>query len=223
MKISETCINVLKNFSTINPSIQVREGNILKTISPQKNIFAKAVLTNENFPQDFAIYELNKFLGSISLFTDPEVEFFDDHLKIKEGKNSIRYVYADPDTVVVPPANKEIVLPSADVEFDMTVEDHARLQKSLSVLRVPNVSVVGDDGTIYLKAVNDKNPSSDSFSIAVGVTDKEFNCIFKAENMKIMNRNYNVKISSKGIAQFETNDDGVNLTYYIAVEKDSTF
>lgn len=217
MKLSENCLNVLKNFSTINPSILVKSGNVIKTISPQRTIFARAEL-DEVFPSDFAIYELSKFLGALTLFDDPEVSFFDDHLKISHNKNSIRYTYADPSMIVTPP-DKDINLPGVDVSFELTSEDLARLQKALSILRVPEMSVSGEDGTIYMKAINNKNPSSDSFSIAVGVTDKAFNMIFKAENLKIMNRNYNVNISSKGISEFKSD----NLTYWIATESQSKF
>ena len=41
-----------------------------------------------NFPKKFSIYELSKFLGAISLFKEPEFEFFDEegwpHYKVKE-------------------------------------------------------------------------------------------------------------------------------------------
>jgi hypothetical protein len=195
----------------------VKSGNTIKTISPQRTIFAKAEL-DEVFPSDFAIYELSKFLGALTLFDDPEVEFFDEHLKISHNKNSIRYTYADPSMIITPP-DKEITLPSVDISFELTSEDLARLQKALSILRVPEMSITGEDGTIYVKAVNNKNPSSDSFSIAVGVSDKAFNMIFKAENLKIMNRNYTVNISSKGISEFKSD----NLTYWIATESQSKF
>lgn len=217
MKLSENCLNVLKNFSSINPSILVKSGNTIKTISPQRTIFAKAEL-DEVFPSDFAIYELSKFLGALTLFDDAEVEFFDEHLKISHNKNSIRYTYADPSMIITPP-DKDITLPSVDISFELTSEDLARLQKALSILRVPEMSITGEDGTIYVKAVNNKNPSSDSFSIAVGVSDKAFNMIFKAENLKIMNRNYTVNISSKGISEFKSD----NLTYWIVTESQSKF
>lgn len=217
MKISENCLNVLKNFSVINPSIQVLAGNTIKTISPQRTIFAKVEL-NEIFPKDFAIYELSKFLGALSLFDDPDIDFFDDHLKISQGKNSIRYVYADPSMIITPP-DKEIILPSVDVDFELSSDDLSKIQKAISILRVPEMSVMGDDGTIYVKAINNKNPSSDSYSIAVGVTDKSFNAIFKSENLKIMNRNYKVRISSKGISEF----NGDDIKYWIATEANSKF
>ena len=51
MKLSESTINVLKSFSVINTGIELKQGNVLKTISPQKSIMAKAEL-GEDFPGD---------------------------------------------------------------------------------------------------------------------------------------------------------------------------
>ena len=58
MKISKYTMNMLKNFSDINMSIEVKAGNTLRTVSVQKNILAESAV-EETFPQDFAIYELS--------------------------------------------------------------------------------------------------------------------------------------------------------------------
>jgi hypothetical protein len=53
---------------------------------------------------------------------------------------------------------------------------------------------------------------------------KVFRAIFKIENMKVMNFDYNVELSSKGIAKFVSNNaTGPKLTYWIATEGHSTF
>jgi len=217
MKISENTLSILKNFATINPSLSVKAGNVLSTISPQKTIFAKATI-DDSFPKDFAVYEVSKFLGAMSLFGDPEIEFFDDHMKISENKKAIRYVYTDP-TMVISPPNKEVSLPSVDIVFNLTSDDLNKVQRALSVLKVPEMSIVGEDGTIYVKAMNNKSSSSDSFSIAVGVTEKAFNMIFKAENLKLMNNDYEVSLSSKGISQFKSN----SIVYWVATEAQSKY
>jgi len=53
MKISENTREVLKNFSTINSGIVVKEGKTFRTISAMKNIMAKATVS-ESY-NDFAI------------------------------------------------------------------------------------------------------------------------------------------------------------------------
>jgi hypothetical protein len=51
-----------------------------------------------------------------------------------------------------------------------------------------------------------------------------FSAIFKIENIKVMNFDYDVELSAKGIAKFKSvNDKGPKLTYWIATEGHSTF
>ena len=60
MKLSDKTLVILKNFAGINNSILVKRGDNLRTISLAKNILAEANI-NEEFPRDFAIYDLNQF------------------------------------------------------------------------------------------------------------------------------------------------------------------
>ena len=117
MKIDTDTINVLKNFAKINPSIVVQEGNVLKTISPTKTIMAKAKVKTE-FGQRFAIYNLDRFISTLSLFTDPELKFKDKFVDICDNNRKTHYVYADESTVTKAP-DREINLPSVDVSFPL--------------------------------------------------------------------------------------------------------
>jgi len=86
MKLSDNTLTILKNFAGINNSILVKEGNRLRTISVAKNILAEADITEE-FPRDFAIYDLNQFLNGLSLHQDPDLDFKEDsYLSIKESR-----------------------------------------------------------------------------------------------------------------------------------------
>ena len=67
MKLSNGTINVLKNFSTINQNLVIKEGSDISTMSAMKNIVAKAKV-EEAFTKEFAIYDLNEFLSALSLF-----------------------------------------------------------------------------------------------------------------------------------------------------------
>jgi len=217
MKLSDKTINILKNFTTINPSLHVKSGNLISTISIHKTIMAKARV-EETFDTPFTIFELSKFLGVISLFNDPDFEFKDKQVKISSGKQYINYTYADPSMVVIPP-DKDIELPTTDVEFDITNSDLTRLLRSVSVLQLPEIAVVGEEGKIFVKAVNSKDISKDSFAVEVGDTNQNFKFYIKNENLKLINTDYNVKITSRGLAQFNSPE----VTYWIAVESNSSF
>ena len=76
MIISTDTIDVLKNYAEINQSILFKKGSTIKTVNEQTNVLSKVVVT-EDFPKEFAIYDLNEFLSAMSLFEDPELDFGD--------------------------------------------------------------------------------------------------------------------------------------------------
>ena len=83
MKVSDRTTNLLKNYANINQSIEFREGKLLKTVSPLNTILA-SVEVEEEFPKTFPIYELNRFLGTLSLFNDPELNFDENGVSIND-------------------------------------------------------------------------------------------------------------------------------------------
>jgi hypothetical protein len=220
MKLSESTVNLLKNFSSINQSILFKEGTKLRTISVMKNILVEANVAEE-FPRDFGIYDLNQFLNGLSLHANAELNFDNqEYVLIKEGRMRSKYFFADPSVIVAPP-EKEITLPSEDVQFELTSQQLEKLKKASSVYQLPDVSVIGEAGVIKLVARDKKNNTSNDFSIIVGETEDEFVFNFKEENLKIVPGNYDVVVSSKLLSRF-TNQN-IDVVYYIALEPDSTF
>ena len=220
MKLSDNTLTILKNFAGINNSMLVKEGTKLRTISVAKNILAEADI-KEEFPRDFAIYDLNQFLNGLSLHADPDLDFKEDsYLSIREGKRRVKYFFADPNVIIAPP-EKEINLPSQDVCFQLDSASLEKLVKAAAVYQLPDLSAVGEAGVIKLVVRDKKNDTSNEYAIVVGETDKEFTFNFKVENIKIIPGAYDVVVSSKLLSQF-TNTK-YNLTYYIALEPDSTF
>ena len=219
MKLSNNTTNILKNFSQINQSILIKEGNKLKTISVMKNILAEAEV-EEEFEKDFAIYDLNQFLSGLSLYDAPDLDFGDSYLTIRDGRRRAKYFFADPDVIVSPP-EKEITLPSRDVCFTVATQQLDKLLKAASIYQVPDLSAVGRNGKIELVVRDKKNDTSHEFSEEVGETDLSCAFNFKVENIKIIPGAYDVVISSKLLAEF-TNKN-TDLKYYIALEPDSTF
>lgn len=218
MKFSENTIQILKNFSTINQSMLFSKGNVLKTISPQKTIFARAEIA-EYIETDFAIYELPRFLGALSLFTDPEVELQSDRAIISAGKRRVVYTYADPSTFVTPPS-KEISLNNPEVVFNLSFDELQKVQRAGNLFNLPEIAVTGDGEQLILSACNIDNPTSDTYKVVVDQSDYVFNAVFRNENLKFMSgEDYEVSISSKGISSFESN----TLKYWIAVERSSSF
>ena len=220
MKLSDQTLNILKNFAGINNSILVKQGTQLRTISIAKNILAEAAI-DEDFPRDFAVYDLNQFLNGLSLHQDPDLDFTpESYISIKEGKRRVKYFYADPAVIVSPP-EKEITLPSEDVHFQLDSSALEKLLKAAAVYQLPDLAAVGEAGVVKLVVRDKKNDTSNEFAVVVGETDKEFSFNFKVENIKIIPGAYDVVVSQKLLSKFtNTNCD---LKYYIALEPDSTF
>ena len=214
---------MLKNFSDINMSIEIKKGNILRTVSVQKNILAQAEL-EEDFPQDFAIYELNRFLGAVSLFDDPEFQFNGKSANIGTTKHSVDYVYCDPSMIVTPPENN-ITFPDPEVKFTLSQDALSQIMKASNVLGTPEIAVEGGphpNDVIRLKALDVNNDSTDTFKVVLDErSDNKFRFVFKTENMKMLPGNYDLEISSKGISHFTM--QGQKLQYWIATESSSSF
>ena len=217
MKINKDTLNTLKNFSDINMSIEVKAGNTLRTVSVQKNILAQAEVET-TFPQDFAIYEVNRFLGAISLFDNPDFEFGEKSVRIGNDRNSLNYVYCDPSMIVTPP-EKNITVPDPEVRFKLSQDSLSRVLKAGNVLGTPEIVVEGGS-PMTVRAMDSQNDSSDTFHVNLDEsTDKTFRFVFKIENFKMVPGDYDVEISSKGIAKFSQNQ----LQYWIATESSSTY
>jgi hypothetical protein len=220
MKLSEKTLTVLKNFAGINNSILVKQGTQLRTISVAKNILAEANI-EEEFPRQFGVYDLNQFLNGLSLHQDPDLDFTEEsYLNIREGKRRVKYFFADPQVIISPP-DKQITLPSEDVHFQLESSALDKLLKAAAVYQLPDLCVVGEAGAVRLVVRDKKNDTSNSYSVAVGETDKEFSFNFKVENIKIIPGSYDVVVSSKLLSEFKNST--YNLKYYIALEPDSTF
>ena len=221
MKLSDSTLSILRNFAGINNSILVKQGNRLRTISVAKNILAEANL-NEEFPSDFALYDLNQFLNvNNSLFRNPELDFTDrGYVVISEGKSKQTFFFADPNVIVTPP-DKDITLPTEDVCFELSTEQLDKLLKAAAINQLPDFSAIGKDGKVTLVVRDKKNDTSNNFNIVVGETNSEFTFNFKVENIKILPGTYEVVVSQKLLSRFTSKNH--DLTYYIALEPDSTF
>ena len=220
MKLSDKTLSVLKNFSTINQSILFKEGRRLRTMSVMKNILAEATI-DEELPKDFGIYDLNQFLNGMGLHQSPELDFANDsYVVIKEGRMRTKYFFADANVIITPP-DKPIELPSEDVTFDLSTDQLDKLLKAAAVYQLPDLSAVGENGVVKLVVRDKKNDTSNDFAITVGETDSTFSFNFKVENIKILPGTYDVVVSQKLLSRFTSKNH--DLTYYIALEPDSTF
>ena len=218
MKLTTETISVLKNFSTINANLMVKAGSSLSTMSAMKNIVAKAELSEE-FPTDFAIYDLNEFLSALSLFGKPDLEFGNDFVIITEEgtSKSLKYWFSDPSVVTTP--SKEISMPSTELTFNLSSDTLNEITKAAAVIGVPDMALSGGK----LMVTDKKNITANAYETAldVGNVEAEYKFWFKVENLKVMPGSYDVEVSSKKISHFTNTKLGVQ--YWIALEPESKY
>jgi hypothetical protein len=221
MKLSKNTIEILKNFSTINSNILVEPGNVIKTISPVKNVMAQATVS-ETFDTQFGIWDLNKLLGTISLFDSPEFFFEENHVTIVGSNGTkVTYYYSEPKLLTT--INKTITMPETVVSFELKNDDFSELQKAASVLQLPDLCLRSSGSMVELVAMDKKDSTSNNYSVEVGTNDKneDFEFYFKVENLKLMPGDYDVEVTEKVVSKF-TNQT-TDLSYWIALESDSRY
>jgi hypothetical protein len=217
MKLTAETLAILKNYATINQNIQFKQGQTLSTISPQKNILTSAEIS-EDIPRTFAIYDLNRLLGALSYFEKvPDLTLNETQMVIN---GETKYTYGDPAMLVLPP-EKKLDFPDPEINFKMSKDAYDACIKMAQILSLPELVVHGDGSKIFLVATDTNNTSTDEHRREVGTTDKDFQMVFKIENMKLLSGGYQVGISSKGIAHFA--HEHSKLQYWIATEQNSNY
>jgi hypothetical protein len=221
MEISAETIKVLSNFSQINGNIVIKPGNKITTMSEARNVLAEAVVP-EQFDTQVGIYDLSEFLRVINLVDTPNVMFKEKFMNIggNAGRAMVTYYYSDPEMLTTP--QKSIVLPSEDVWFDLPQQTLSALKQSASAFGHNHMIIEPDGDVIKISVVDLENPTSNSYSILVDGNYKEnFKFIINISNLKMINGDYQVKISKQLISEF-TSKDG-NLKYWVALEKSSKY
>ena len=219
MKISSDTINILKNFSGINANLVFKPGKELKTLSEAKTIMASASIL-EDFPVEFGVYDLNEFLSLFSLMEEPELEFSDKFLTMSDGSQKIKYFYSEIDILTQP--TKDINMPECEVELDISSSNLDKIRKAAAVLGHSELSFSSQGGEVVASVFNEKDSTANTFDINLGTTSTEtFNYVFSISNLKMLQGDYKVSISSKLISNWRNADNP--LDYFIALEKSSSF
>ena len=220
MKLTNETINVLKNFSTINQNLVIKEGSDISTMSAMKNIIAKATV-EEKFAKEFAIYDLNEFLSALSLFSNPNLDFNDDYVVITEDGSSgksLKYWYSDPSVVTSP--TKEVTMPSTEIKFNLSSDTLSEVTKAAAVIGVPDMVLESGE----LRVTDKKNDTANSYSTKVIDNDdtaEAYKFWFKVENLKLLPGNYDVQVSEKKISYFKNSN--LDIEYFIALEPESSY
>ena len=221
VNISKETLSILKNFATLNSNILVRPGNQINTLTPAKNVMSEATIT-EHFDVEFGIWDLNKFLGTLSLFDSPICEFGKKSVSISgEGGRAVNYYYSEPSLLTT--VNKKVQMPESVISFILTEGMFADIQRAAAVLGLPDISIRSQGNEIVAVAVDKRDPTSNDYSVVVGEYhgDATFNFNFKVDNLKMLPGDYQVDICESVVSSFTNNN--IDVKYWIALETDSTY
>lgn len=222
MELTEKTLEVLKNYASINSNIVFNEGNVIKTVSEAKNVLSTSTLDVE-FPKQFGIYDLNEFLSTLSLLDTPSLRFEENFVVVSDsvGRSRIKYFFSDVDMLTSP--SKDIVMPECEVNFTLQRDTLLKIKRAASVLGHAEVSLSNADGRLSLNVIDNNDNTSNVFSIDVdgSAGDVPFNFIFNISNLKMIDGDYTVGVSSKLISHFKNNTSGIE--YWVALEKNSSY
>lgn len=223
MELNDGTLQVLKNFSGINQNLMIRNGNVLKTISEARNVLVKAEVGNE-FPKDFGVYDLNEFIGVLSLVDKPTLSFQDEFVTVGDstGRSKVKYFFSAEETLTTP--QKDINMPESEVKFTLDGSTLDRVKRAASTLGHNEMVIKPGSGSITLSVTDIQNATANSFDIDVAgeyPDGVDFKFIIDIGNLKIIPGDYEVEVSSKLISQFSHKE--MNVQYWIALEKTSTY
>jgi len=216
MRLSKETYNILKNFAAINSNILINPGNVLKTMSAGKNIYVEAKVT-EDFDVAVPIWDLNKFLGVISMFANPDLEFHDTYVVISNGRSSVKYFYSEPSLLTVP--TREVKMPKTAITFDLDEKDLNEVLKAANILQVSDFNLIGEDGKFYITVDDAGQSTSNSFQIILddNYDGPVFEGTINVSEIKFIPGSYTVELTDTIISKFTHKT--LDLSYYIAIKR----
>lgn len=205
--MQKATLDVLRNCASINQGILIVEGNQIRTVAVMNNVFLTANVP-DTFDREFAIYDLNEFLSTLSLFDKPEVAYKDDHILIAQHKSKIKYFYSAPSVVVSPPKDKRIKI-EGSFTFRLPEPILNQLIKAASIMKLDTVEVTQGG----LRAFNKKN-GGNQYDVKIEDVTGELSesKLLTIELLKLLPRDYTVTIGDRA-AKFNSIDG--DLEYII--------
>lgn len=189
-------LDVLKNFAGFNKSILIREGNTIRTMNPEKTVFAVAEV-DDNFTHEFGVFDLSQLLSTWSLFENPDITYEDKYIHLEEQGTKVKFYYTNPRYIQAAP-NKEPNLPETLIQFELKKDVLGKILKYSSVLKLENLYINKDSVTC-------KNPDAtgNEFQAPISdfhvTTDEDVEINIDIATLKLIHDDYDVFVTSKAI------------------------
>lgn len=202
MNISNETLSIISNFASINQNIHIAAGNEIKTKSPSTlSLYATAKVV-EDFPVDFSIYELSKFLNILNLFDTPEVEFHEGHLSVKKDKSTANFAYTNTSLVdAITDYKKEVKSPEPLIRFTLNESTFKTIKQSAKLFDVSDINVSSlSDGMIRITASGAalSKENANKFTVDIPAPDTyqdDVSVNIKLDILKFLPGDYNASIA----------------------------
>jgi hypothetical protein len=173
-----------------------------------------------------AIYDLNSFLETVTLFDNVDLDFAEKYMVVKSGGAMIKYFYSDPSIVQAAP-NKEITLDEELFTFDLTSADVSAITKVSAILSAPTLSLTSSGGKVVLTVSDRKNDTSHSYLKDIGECKTDFDVRLRVDEWKILPGDYTGTVARKNGKDGSVNgvvrwvNKTIPLTYFMTVDTNS--
>ena len=229
MILSQKTVNIIKSFSAINQGLLFKTGNQLKTVSAQKNILAQATI-DENIENQFAVYDLNEFLNTLTKTSDEADTSNQQNFKVddkfivitsKQGKRKVSYGVSSESMIVTPP-EREIKFPDPEVTVTVTKDTRDWITYQALNNRLNSLVIKSDGQNVYVVTsdITGAVIHSAEENIGDGNGDK-YQFTFKLESLNIMEGDYDIGLSSQGVSHWKNKN--IPVEYWITTEKGSFY
>ena len=217
MRISDTTMQILKNFATINANLLIRPGNRLTSIATTQSVLGTAEVA-ETFPEEVPIYDLPNFLSVLSMDKEADLEFCGEHVMITANGGTIKYKYADASLLTAPPENVQIQL-EVLFDFSITAKELADMKKASSLIGASVMSIKCDGEKSTILIGNPTKPDANQYSREIGETDVVLRADLDMARVNFVPDDYDVAVCNPAFVYFKGKNGGVE--YYVSLETSS--
>jgi hypothetical protein len=223
MILSDATIEVLQNFSAINPSMVLEWSGTVGVVAQQGNVIAIAEVP-ERYPYKWSIYDVPQLLSSIKVMDKAATaECFSDHVVFKHARTALKYKFTEP-SLIKTIQNKTGAVKGPVFNGYLKWEELQQLFKAAMLLRNTHVTISVNqyNNSATLMSTTANNPATNQFSIDIPIVElidplkAQEQSLFKIEYFNLLKNEYKVCLAERCL--YLESVDG-KVKYWIGKEK----
>jgi hypothetical protein len=229
--VSPTTKKVLDNFSKIAEQVILVEGTQQKVKGPGKGGAVLAVANlPEAWPKEIGIFNFDRFLGTLSLFEKPAIQFnaTDSVLITNDSKTApwqIKFKLSDTSTIERAPS-KNFPVDNPAVEINLSKYTLEKLESAAGQLGLDRFTIAVSKDVVNITSANAKNPNSHVFQFTIPETEVKRHIAGFERSMRFqmghfnlfMKGDYSVLIGEKWPYAYLQNTSAP-VSYYVTEDK----